>query len=161
MSAEAILESWATNQRIHEMLIDDISSEGMRCTLSTRGGRNVVRQFAHIHNVRIYHLERRAKKLLGDLEKYETKAEPDKRALKKSLRDSAAAIATFFEDCLDGKPKRRGFKRGVIQHLSYFIAHESHHRGIILLTLKQCGHPVDKDLRMGIWDWDRLGTSDV
>lgn len=34
-------------------------------------------------------------------------------------------------------------------------AHESHHSGNILLTLKQSGHPVQQDVRYAIWDWDR------
>lgn len=46
-------------------------------------------------------------------------------------------------------------KRGLVQHLAYFVAHESHHRGSILLTLKQCG-PVDQTTRYAIWDWDRI-----
>jgi hypothetical protein len=54
-----ILEALRTNNRITLLLFDQISSEGMRCTLSKRGGRDVARQFAHIHDVRVYHLEKR------------------------------------------------------------------------------------------------------
>jgi uncharacterized damage-inducible protein DinB len=43
-----------------------------------------------------------------------------------------------------------------VPYLGYFIAHESHHRGSILLTLKQSGHPVDKKTAYAIWDWDRI-----
>lgn len=39
--------------------------------------------------------------------------------------------------------------------MGYFIAHESHHRGNILLTLKQCGHRLDQDTQYAIWDWTR------
>jgi uncharacterized damage-inducible protein DinB len=45
---------------------------------------------------------------------------------------------------------------GLVQYVAYVVAHESHHRGSILLTLKQCGHPVDQDTRYAIWDWDRI-----
>jgi hypothetical protein len=37
-----VLETWRTNNRINLFLIDQISDEGMQCTLSKRGGRNVV-----------------------------------------------------------------------------------------------------------------------
>ena len=53
MLAEQLLEAWRINNRINLFLIDRISAEGMRCTLSQRGGRNVARQFAHLHNVRL------------------------------------------------------------------------------------------------------------
>lgn len=150
------LEAWRTNQRINDFLIDNISAEGMKCTLSTRGGRNVVRQFCHLHNVRLWHLEGRAKELAKGLHKFATKDEPPKRTLKKHLNDSAKRIEQFFLDCAADKPKRRAFKKGLIPFLGYLIAHESHHRGNILLTIKQCGHNLDQAERYKIWDWDRI-----
>ena len=153
---EQLLEAWRTNHRINLFLIDEISDEGMRCTLSTRGGRNVVRQFCHLHNNRIYQLENRARELAAGLYKFATKEEPDKKRLKKCLEASTERIATFFADCAAGVPRRRGFKKGVIAHLSYLVAHESHHRGNILLTLKQCGHNLDQAKRYAIWNWDKI-----
>lgn len=75
---DELLEAWRTNNRINLLLIDHISDEGMKCTLSKRGGRNVVRQFCHLHNVRVWHLEARAKELSKGLYKFETEEEPDK-----------------------------------------------------------------------------------
>jgi hypothetical protein len=37
-----LLEAWRTNDRINFFLIDRISPEGMKCSLSKRGGRNYV-----------------------------------------------------------------------------------------------------------------------
>lgn len=151
-----LLEAWATNNRVNLYLIDHISAEGLKCTLSKRGGRNVCRQFAHLHNVRVWHLERRAGALAAGLYKFATREEPDKETLKKHLSASAQAVARFLENCLTGQGKQRCFKKGAIAQLSYFIAHDSHHRGNILLTLKQCGHNLDQAERYAIWDWDRL-----
>ena len=61
----------------------------------------------------------------------------------------------FLSDVLAGTPKRRGFRKGIFTTLSYFVAHESHHRGSILLTLKMSGHALEKDAAYAIWDWDR------
>jgi uncharacterized damage-inducible protein DinB len=153
---DQLLEAWRTNNRINILLIDAISADGMKVTLSKRGGRNVVRQFAHLHNVRRDHLERRAKDLAEGLPKFATKDEPNKRELKKALKQSAERMETFLADAAAGKPKRNCFKKGPIAFLSYLVAHESHHRGNILLTLKECGHQPDKDVRYKIWDWDRV-----
>jgi uncharacterized damage-inducible protein DinB len=150
-----MLEAWRTNHRLHLFLIDRIPDEGMRCTLSTRGGRNVVRQFAHLHNVRIWHLEKRAKALAEGLETFDTYDEPGKEELKARLTASAERLETFFEQSAAGAPGVRTFKKGALVHLAYFIAHESHHRGNILLTLKQCGHNLDNATKYAIWDWDR------
>jgi uncharacterized damage-inducible protein DinB len=153
---QQLLEAWRTNNRITLFLIDNISDAGMLCTLSKRGGRDVARQFAHIHNVRVWHLENRAKDLAEGLVKFETKVTPGRTELKRALSASGRAVETFLEDNLAGKPKRRGFKKGIFTTLGYFIAHESHHRGSILLTLKQCGHKPEKKVQDSIWGWDQM-----
>jgi uncharacterized damage-inducible protein DinB len=151
-----LLEAWRTNNRINLFLIKHISEAGMKCTLSERGGRDVARQFAHMHNVRVWHLEKRAKDLAGGLVKFEGKVTPKKAELGKALSASSAAVERFLEGVLSGEPKRRGFKKGVFTTLGYFIAHESHHRGSILLTLKQCGYNLDQKHRYAIWGWDQM-----
>ncbi len=157
---DELVEAWRTNNRINLFLIDKISTAGLKCSLSSRGGRDVARQFAHLHDVRIYHLEKRAKDLANGLAKFQSKGAPTvtptKAQLKKALTASGRAIETFLEDVIAGTPKRKGFKKGIFTTLSYFIAHESHHRGSILLTLKEAGHNLDKDDRYAIWSWDTL-----
>ncbi len=151
-----LLEAWRTNNRINLYLIDHISAAGMRCTLSKRGGRDVARQFAHIHNNRVWHLERRARDLAQGLVTFETKVTPTKAELTEALTASGQAMESFFEGVLSGAPKRRGLKKGVFATFGYNIAHESHHRGSIMLTLKECGHNLDKQVRDGIWGWDPM-----
>ena len=149
------LEAWRTNNRITLLLFDQISDEGMRCTLSTRGGRDVARQFAHIHDVRVYHLEKRAKDLAEGLPVFRSKEHPDREAVREALVVSGDAIEAFLVGLIAGEKGRRGFKKGLATTLAYHVAHESHHRGSILLTLKTCGHKVDQTTAYGIWDWDR------
>jgi len=153
---EELLEAWRTNDRINQLLIDHISDDGMSCTLSKRGGRDVARQFAHIHNNRVWHLENRAKDLAAGLKKFPTKESPSKAELKQALSASCRVMETFLAGVLSGEPKRRGFRKGVFTTLGYFVAHESHHRGSILLTLKVCGHGVEKQVRDAIWGWDQM-----
>lgn len=151
---DQLIDAWLTNNRINVFLLDHISDEGMQCTLSAHGGRNVSRQFAHLHNVRVMQIEARAKDLAKGLKTFATKDEPGQAALKDHLNASADRVAQFLRQCAEGK--RKAIKKGVVAMLGYFIAHESHHRGSILLTLKQCGHPVDQDARFAIWDWDKM-----
>ena len=37
--------------------------------------------------------------------------------------------------------------------LTYFVAHEAHHRGQLLLAARQLGSPVPKDAMNALWEW--------
>jgi hypothetical protein len=51
-----ILEAWRISNRTNLRPIERIDDASLRCTLSQRGGRNVVRQFAHLQYVRVFQL---------------------------------------------------------------------------------------------------------
>ena len=138
------------------MLIDAISEEGFNCTLSKRGGRNVALQFAHIHDVRLRWLERRARDLLAGQTKIDKTGSVNRALLRKRLSESGEAVAKVIERGIENGGETKGFSRGVITMLGYMIAHDSHHRGSILLTLKQCGHKLPTEIQHGIWDWNRI-----
>ena len=129
----------------------------MACTLSARGGRDVSRQFAHLHTQRLRWLEAKGgKDLLEGLPEFESKEQPSRVQLTKAFKASGKALGTFFREAGSGERPVKGQKKGVAVSVGYFIAHEGHHRGSILLTLKQCGHNVDKSTLYGIWDWHRI-----
>ncbi len=154
--ADQLAEAWATNCRINRLLLDTITDEGMDCTLSKRGGRGVAGEFAHVHNIRLAHLEKRAKHLAVGVPKLSPSDHPPKQELISALDASDPAIAELLLAVADAKPKHRGFRKGIFTTLSYFIAHEAHHRGRILLTLKVSGHTLDRNTQMAIWAWDQL-----
>jgi len=153
---DELLEAWRTNNRINLFLLEKISDEGMNSTLSTRGGRTVAGQFGHIHTNRVWHLEKRARDLAEGLVKFPPKVPLTRANLCKAMKASGRAIEEFLTGVLEGVPNRKGFRKGIFTTLGYFIAHESHHRGNILLTIKQCGHSIDKDAQYAIWGWDQI-----
>lgn len=151
-----LIEAWRTNHRINLLLLEKIKPEGMTCTLSKRGGRGVAGELAHMHNIRVMQVEKRAKDLAAGLKKFPTGAAPTKKDLKAAMIASADAVEKYLVGVLENQPKRRGFKKGIFTTLSYFISHEAHHRGRILLTLKVSGQTLDKSTQMGVWGWDQV-----
>ncbi len=151
-----IIDTWNINNRVNLMLLNAISEEGLNCTLSSRGGGTPAKQFAHLHNVRLYRLENDAKEIYKTQNKISLKSDITKKLLQKSLKDSALAIEKWIEKGTDDKGNIKGFKRGVFAFLGYIISHEAHHRGNIILTLKQCGYKLPKEITYGIWDWNKI-----
>lgn len=153
---DQVLEAWFVNNRINLMLIDKISNDGMNCTLSKHGGRTVALQFVHLHNVRCRWLEVIARDLLKNIEMIDKEKPVVKKDLKKSFEQSADAIAEAIKRSLQNDGRVKGYKRSVFTMMGYFISHDSHHRGSILLTLKQCGHKIDQQTQYSIWEWDKI-----
>jgi uncharacterized damage-inducible protein DinB len=151
-----LTQAWQTNCRINRLIIEQVSDEGWLCTLSKRGGRGVAGEFAHMHNLRLAHLIKRAKDLSVDVPKLDPSNQPSKAEVLEALDISDSAIEDLLCGVLLGEPKRRGFKKGIFTTLSYFVSHEAHHRGRILLTLKVSGHTLDRNTQMQIWGWDQL-----
>lgn len=154
---DGLLEAWRTNNQVNLLLLVEISDEGLGSSLSARGGRDVSRQFAHLHTQRVRWLELKGAQDLADpLIRFESKEQPSRNQLIRAFKASGDAIAQALREMGEGVRVPKGQKKGISVSLGYFISHESHHRGSILLTLKQCGHNVEKKIQYRIWDWHRL-----
>src|SRR5215471_1349833 len=138
-----LAETFHINNNINLYLLEPIEEEQLK-DISASKGRNVGEQFAHMHNVRLMWLQAADPSLMNRLEKIDKEKGISKSLLKKSLTDSTKAIEALLENS-NGKVK--GFKPHATAFLGYIVAHEGHHRGQILLCLKQSGHMVDKKIQ--------------
>lgn len=148
---EQILDTWNIHNRINLYLLDAIAPEALSSVSSSKG-RSVGEQFAHIHNVRLMWLQSAAPDLLEGLEKLEKQATHDKQVLLDSLSRSGAAIVELLRRGLESG-RIKGFKPHPVAFAGYLISHESYHRGEIGIILTQSGHPLDKKVSYGMWEW--------
>ena len=146
-----LIETWRINNRINLYLLDVIDEKNLT-DLSASKGRNVGEQFAHIHNVRLMWLKASAPNLLEGQTKIEKETKITKKLLSTLLTKSAEAISTLLVKGFE-EGKIKGFKPHPSAFFGYLISHESHHRGQIILSLKQSGHPIDQKTQYGLWEW--------
>ena len=149
---EELVETWAIHNRIHLYLLAEIDAAHLGDKTGDKG-RSVGEQLAHLHNVRLMWLKSAAEDLLAGLAKIEKGGAGDKEALAAALTASGEAIGALLARAFVGDGRIKGFKPHAAAFLGYLIAHEAHHRGQLVVSLKLAGHPVSKKVAFGLWEW--------
>ncbi|RMF69201.1 MAG: hypothetical protein D6743_02220 [Calditrichaeota bacterium] len=150
-----IIETWGIHNRIMLFVLEHLPNEALTATLSKRGGRDVARQLAHLHMVRVWRLEAFSKKIKEQLLVFEKGETPDREKLRQALTQSGEIMEKYLRYCLANGGAVSNFKRGVVPMLGYYISHEAHHCGSILLTIKQSGFKLPDALKWHIWEWNK------
>jgi uncharacterized damage-inducible protein DinB len=138
-------------------LLGQIPAKYLTASYSPRT-RNVASQFAHMHNVRLRWLKHAAPELVGGVESFPKGSEPTKTQLKRALKSSEKIVARFLEASDDaGKVKR--WNGPPASFLSYFVAHEAHHRGLAMVAMRLSGAKLPQDVVYGQWQWGKQQSS--
>jgi uncharacterized damage-inducible protein DinB len=153
---EDVLEVWRVHDEINVFLLENIPDEGFAAvpllkTGKPSTGRTVSRVFAHLHEVRRSHVGR---EFLQGIPAFETGASPGRQELLAAFKACSRGIEQRLKRIVETGERRKD-RTGLVL-LGYLIAHDSHHRGQILLALKQSGVRMPEETRFGIWEhWSR------
>ena len=150
MPLSNLTRAWRTNCQVTLELLEAIPREGLEASYSPRT-RTVAAQFAHIHYVRVKNLDERGpKEGKGKIAAFERNAQPTKPQLVKALKASGKAMEKLFEAfAKEGKVK--SFAEAPESYLGYHCAHEAHHRGLVLVSLRMAGVKLPDELKYSLW----------
>ena len=160
---DSILEAWATNNRTTAFLIENLPAALWAEAVPGASRRTIQMLAGHIHNSRCMWI-----KTLGRPHGIAVPPAVDRRRVSRAqviaaLRRSGRGIADLLAfGCDQGgriPPTRayvwRNLPLDVGHVLSYFVAHEGHHRGQIVLAARQLGHRLPADITNGLWQWTK------
>ena len=160
--ADAVVATWKTSNRVTLFLFEALPSE-MWPTKVPGTSRRTVRTIAgHIHNARCMWI-----KMLGQrhgirIPKRVSLQTVTREELLPALERSSRGIVELLELGIrhGGKIPASGvawlnLPVDVVHVLAYFVAHEGHHRGQIVLLARETGHRLPIEITGGLWQWSK------
>lgn len=160
---DTILAAWRTNSRVTLFLFEHLPSDLWDITVPGAPRRTIRMIAGHIHNARCMWI-----KTLGQPHGIAVPPSVDRhrvgaRQLLPALRRSGNGITRLLQLGLAHggtiPPTRsyvwRNLPLDVGHVLGYFIAHEGHHRGQIVMAARAAGHRLPGEVTAGLWQWSQ------
>ncbi len=161
---DRILTAWSTNAEVTRAFVSRLPPEIWKSPIPGLPRRTVGSLAAHLHNARRMWI-----RTIGEPHGGEVPANVDLRRvtcaqLVRALSVSARGIEDVLrfglahEGVVPPTPRYvwRNLPLDVGHILSYFVSHESHHRGQLVLIARQLGHRVPNNVRDDLWQWSRI-----
>jgi uncharacterized damage-inducible protein DinB len=158
---DAVLAAWSTSNRVTAYFIEHLPTALWSATIPGIPTRSIRAIAAHLHNARCGWI-----KTLGHEHGIAAPTRVDQRAVTRrqlvtALKRSSRGIAALLElGCRQGGriPPSRGYvwrnlALGVGHVLTYFVAHDAHHRGQIVMVARQLNCRLPTSVTAGLWQW--------
>jgi uncharacterized damage-inducible protein DinB len=159
--AAGLIAAWRTNDRATVFLIEHLPVALWSMQVPGIPRSTVGMIAAHIHNSRCGWI-----KSLGARHGVEVPPLVDLRRVRprelvKALRRSSEGMVRLIELGVangGGIPRAtwQNFPTDLYHFLSYFAAHEGHHRGQLCMVARQLGQRLPRSIAGGVWQWTRL-----
>ena len=159
---DTLIDAWRTNNRVTTYLVEHMPPPLWSMPVPGAPRRTVRMVAAHLHNSRCGWI-----RALGGRDGIVPPPLVDLRrvtptALLRALSRSSEGMIRLIElgATRGGSVPRaiwQNFPTDLEHFLAYFVAHEAHHRGQLVLIARQLGQPLPKAVTIGLWQWIKLG----
>jgi uncharacterized damage-inducible protein DinB len=145
----ALLRAYSASARVNTYLVERLDPSVWRAKPPAPRMRTVAALIAHMHNCGLVYLTRAAPNVdvPGEMDRFRVTPAQAVRALE-AKRQAVLEVAAVAID----RGRRIG-SQDAATFLAYYMVHDGHHRGQILVQARLLGHPVSMDTMSGMWMW--------
>jgi len=151
-AGDALLTAYSASARVNQYLVERLHPVVWRAPSPLPKGRTVAALVAHMHNCALRYLERTAPgvPVPAELDRHRVTQKQAVRALAAKRKAVLAIVGAALEDNgkIVGSPHR------AVEFLAYYMVHDAHHRGQIVLQARLLGHPISEQTMIGMWQWN-------
>lgn len=156
-----LLASWRTNSRVTSYLVEHLPAPLWGASVPGAPRRTIRMIAGHVHNARCTWLRTLGREHGLSIPALVDRRTVTRRELLSALGRSSKGIEALLRLGLAAgghvPPSKayvwRNLPLDVHHVLTYFVAHEGHHRGQIVMLARQLGHRLPADVASGLWQW--------
>ena len=160
---ELLLAAWRTNNRVTVCLLEHLPAELWRATMPGAPRRTVRMIAGHIHNARCMWIKTLGKEHSIAVPRAVNRHKVGPKELILALGRSSRGIVRLLSLGCDrggmipvsSSYTWRNLPLDVGHVLTYFVAHEGHHRGQIVMLARQLGYRLPAEITGGLWQWSK------
>ena len=158
-----LLDAWRTNNRVTAFLVENLPLELWNATVPGAPRRTVRMIAGHIHNARCMWIKTLGKEHGIAVPRAVNRYTVQPKELIRALGQSSRGINSLLKLGLDrggtipdsSSYAWRNLPLDVGHVLTYFVAHEGHHRGQIVMLARQMGCRLPVEITGGLWHWSK------
>jgi uncharacterized damage-inducible protein DinB len=158
-----LIDAWRTNNRVTVFLVENLPHDLWSAAIPGAPRRTVRMIAGHMHNARCMWIKTLGKEFGIAVPRAVDRYKVGPKELGKALDRSSRGILSLLELGFDhggtlpasSSYLWRNLPLDVGHVLTYFVAHEGHHRGQIVMLARQLGHRLPVGVTGGIWQWTK------
>ena len=156
---EVLLSAWRTNNRVTVFLVENLPEELWEAKVPGAPRRTVQMIAGHLHNARCMWIKTLGKEHGIEVPESVNRHKVRPKELIRALGHSSRGIISLLTLGLDRGGVIPGSSAYIWRNLpldvghvlSYFVAHEGHHRGQIVMLARQLGCRLPVEVSSGLW----------